>query len=287
VTEISRLIVVGYGNMGGVIGRAVAAARAAASEAGGPVRVAPVAGVVAVDPIAPAEQDVVSGGGIGLVRSLGEAGPVLPSDVVVLAVKPQVFPQVAGLLRAALPAGSALVISVMAGVTIDRLRAELGPRARIVRAMPNTPAKVGQGATAFAIPPDAADPEGDAAVAGALLGCLGPLVVRVEESLMDAFTAVAGSGPAYLFYLAEGMIDGAVAAGFDPADAGAVVRQTLLGAATLLARDPAPPAELRQRVTSKAGTTEAAMEVLTRRGAAAAVRDAVIAARDRGRQLGA
>lgn len=264
-----RLIVVGYGNMGKALVAGVV--KAGLVGPGSVVTVDPAAGV----------------GGVTHVHRLADAGPHRDGDAFVLAVKPQMFPTVAPDLAsslATLPKSGALVVSIMAGVTSRRIADALGPRARVVRAMPNTPAQIGQGATAFALGPSAS--EGDAVTANTMLAALGPLVIRIDESLMDAFTAVAGSGPAYLFHLAESMTAGAIAAGFDAAAADAIVRQTLAGAAGLLATDKASPAELRARVTSKGGTTEAAMNVLADAKVREAVVAAIVAARDRGRELG-
>lgn len=264
-----RLIVVGYGNMGKALVAGVT--KAGLIEPGS---------IVTVDPAA-------SGGGHTHIHRLEDAGSFRDGDAVVLAVKPQMFAAVGpALARALAPLSKpgAMVLSIMAGVTSRRLAEALGPRARVVRAMPNTPAQIGQGSTAFALGPSAT--EADARTASTVLAALGPLVISIDESLMDAFTAVAGSGPAYLFHLAESMTAGAIAAGFDSATADVIVRQTLAGAAGLLAADRASPAELRARVTSKGGTTEAALNVLTQAKVHEAMVNAIVAARDRGRGLG-
>ena len=111
--------------------------------------------------------------------------------------------------------------------------------------------------------------------------------VEIEEDLMDAFTAVAGSGPAYLFYLAEGMMTAAESLGFTHEQASSIVRQTILGSANLLSQSPDAPSELRARVTSKNGTTYAATTTLDQRETMKAIVDALTAARDRGRELAA
>jgi pyrroline-5-carboxylate reductase len=265
-----RLIVVGYGNMGKAL-----VAGLVKAELVNP------ADVVAIDPDA---TDV----GVTIVRHVNSAAPLRDGDAIILAVKPQVFPAVApDLARALTPLSKsgAMVLSIMAGVTSHKIADLLGPKARVVRAMPNTPAQLGLGATAFALGPSAT--EGDGLTASNMLAALGPLVIWIDESLMDAFTAVAGSGPAYLFHLAESMTAGAIAAGFDPATADRIVRQTLAGSAALLAAEAGTsPADLRARVTSKGGTTEAALNVLTQAEAYEAMVAAVVAARDRGRELG-
>ncbi len=266
-----RLVVVGLGNMGKAI--VTGLLRAGTVNAGA---------VIAVDPHAPAVAGVQRTG------DLNDVGPLRGADAVLLAVKPQVFPLVApALARAIGAAGGAgvLVVSIMAGLTSSSIAAALGPGARVVRAMPNTPAQVGLGATAFAPGPGAT--EADAARAEQLLRATGPLVVRIDESMMDAFTAVAGSGPAHLFYLAEAMTAGAIACGFDAETADSIVRQTLAGSAALLSAEAATSAaELRARVTSKGGTTEAAVNLLEKAGVRATTVAAITASRDRGRELG-
>lgn len=205
---------------------------------------------------------------------------------ILLAIKPQSLPAFAAEWRPWFEtAPSRMLLSILAGVPIAKLAHELGSSVRLARAMPNTPARVGEGATAYCASASAT-PDDESAIAE-LFRAVGPLVIRTEEPLMDAFTAVAGSGPAYLFHLAEGMIRGAIDAGFDPAHADAIVRQTLLGAARLFADAPdESPAQLRQAVTSKGGTTEAALRVLAESDWVGTMSRAVLAARDRGRELG-
>lgn len=209
------------------------------------------------------------------------AGRLTPGSQLVLAVKPQSLRSAAADL-----AGIDLdrvVISILAGTASLRVREALGGLPRVVRAMPNTPARVAQGATALALG-DTARP-GDEALAERLFKGVGPLVVRIDESLMDAFTAVAASGPAYLLYLAQAMSEAAVKLGFAPETADRIVRQTLAGSAELLRQSSESPEELRARVTSKGGTTEAAIRVLDAAGQLDAVVRAITAARDRGREL--
>ncbi|MEZ6234470.1 MAG: pyrroline-5-carboxylate reductase [Phycisphaerales bacterium] len=205
-----------------------------------------------------------------------------------IAVKPQMFEAVGAELAPVLSStgqserGEPLVVSIMAGTRAAAIRERLGGAVRVVRAMPNTPARIGQGVTGIAAGPGAT--EADLAVAERLFRACGPVVVRIDEGLMDAFTAVAGSGPAYLFYLAEAMERAAVAVGFDGATARGMVGQTIRGAAALLEQG-ADPAALRAAVTSKGGTTAAATGSLDRDGVAEAVGRAIAAGRDRGREL--
>jgi len=219
------------------------------------------------------------------VRCVGSAVELRESmtdeTALLLAVKPQVFPDVARELG---DVGERVVITIMAGVTSGAIRDALGGSARVVRTMPNTPAQVGQGVTAIA--PGAGAREGDEALARKVLGSVGD-VVSIEESMMDAFTAVAGSGPAYVFALAEAMERGARAVGFDEATADRIVRGTVSGAAGLLAeRSEESAAELRAAVTSKGGTTAAAIGALEGGAFFELVERAIVAARDRGRELG-
>ncbi len=221
--------------------------------------------------------------GAEVVASAGELGRWLgPSTQVLLAVKPQSLASAASDLDGLV--SGRVVISILAGTASATVRSAVGADARVVRAMPNLAAGIGQGVTAVAVGSGAA--EADAALAERLFGAVGPLVVRIDESLMDAFTAVAGSGPAYVFYLAEAMVRAAVATGFTAEQADAVVRQTIVGAGALLRGDARSAAELRGAVTSRGGTTQAAIAVLDGRDVAGAIESAVVAARDRGRELG-
>lgn len=205
-----------------------------------------------------------------------------PDDPVLLAVKPQSFDAVADAWRGKLR--GRLVLSIMAGIPSARLATQLGPLPpRIVRIMSNTPARLGRGCTAIAAGPGAT-PE-DLAWCDGLCRVLGPAVVTIDEPLMDAFTAVAGSGPAYLFLLAESMTAAAVSLGLSPSDADLAVRQTLLGSAALLAGSADAPEALRAAVTSRGGTTAAAVRVLESAGFQRVIGEAITAARDRGREL--
>lgn len=222
-------------------------------------------------------------GSAAALQSAASAEPEPGSAVLLIAVKPQAFPVLAGEIGAGLRAGPPrAVVSIMAGVRGEAIREVLGPRVRVVRAMPSTPARVRQAASAVCPGPGAT--EADVQHAARLLGALGPCVVRVDESQMDAFTAVAGSGPAYLFLLAEAMERAALGLGLPPESARGIVAQTLRGAAALL--DGSDPAALRAAVTSRGGTTAAALGSLERDGVVEAWVRAITAARDRGRELG-
>jgi pyrroline-5-carboxylate reductase len=222
--------------------------------------------------------------GVPATASHADALTSLATDgQVLLAVKPQVFPQLAEQVRACWPPRSVVVITILAGTPTPKVRAALGPQVRVVRAMPNLPAAILAGATALCLG-DGAKP-GDDALAAAVFGGIGPVVARIDEHLMDAFTAVAGSGPAYLFYLAEAMTEAATRLGFDPATADRIVRQTLLGSAALLAQSSDTPATLRAAVTSRKGTTDAAITHMESRQVRDAIIEALEKARNRGREL--
>ena len=205
--------------------------------------------------------------------------PVYRTDAVI-AVKPDV---VADVLPALAAAGVGRVLSIAAGVRTDAIEAGLAAGTAVVRAMPNTPALVGKGAAAIA-PGSAATPD-DLAWARGILEAVGT-VATVSESDLDAVTGLSGSGPAYLFRLAEALRAAGVAQGLDPDTADALTRQTLLGAATLLASSGEDPGRLRENVTSKGGTTAAGLAVLDDADFMGLIDRVVDAATRRSRELG-
>ena len=207
------------------------------------------------------------------------AEPVAASGAVV-AVKPA-SAEVA--CRALAIAGVPRWLSIMAGVTLSRLEEWAGPAVAVVRAMPNTPALVGAGMSALA--GGSAASEADLSWAEGILGSVGE-VVRVAEAALDAVTGVSGSGPAYVFLLAEALAGAGEAVGLDPAVSRLLATQTVVGAGRLLAESGAGPEELRAQVTSPGGTTEAAVRALEEAGLRAMVASAVAAATDRSRVLG-
>jgi pyrroline-5-carboxylate reductase len=200
---------------------------------------------------------------------------------VIVAVKPGDVPAA---LTAALPAlpRDALVLTIAAGVTIATVEAAT-PGRPVVRAMPNTPALVGLGASAIA--PGATATEEHLELAERLLRAVG-IVVRVDEPQLDAVTGLSGSGPAYVMLVAEALTEAGVLAGLPRAIASQLVEQTLLGAATLLATGEDGPEALRAAVTSPGGTTAVGLRELEARGVRAAFLDAVAAAAERSRELG-
>ena len=235
--------------------------------------------VVVIDPQPSEEMVALSMKGIVLNPP---AGAVSNIATIVLAVKPQVaadvLPQVAALTEA-----DTLVLSIMAGKTLAFLQASL-PKAAIVRAMPNTPAAIGRGIT-VAVPNDAVTPE-QKQRAHALLAASGAVEWIADERLMDAVTAVSGSGPAYVFLLAETLARAGVAAGLPEDLAAKLARETVAGAGELMHRSPLDPATLRQNVTSPAGTTAAALDVLMAAdGLDPLMRQAVAAATRRSKEL--
>ena len=200
-----------------------------------------------------------------------------------LAVKPQSLEEVGGQLRPWLGLERRITITILAGTPSHRVHQQLGQAGVVVRVMPNTPARIRRATTAVALGVGAV--EGDQEMAIHIFSALGR-VVRIDESLMDAFTAVAGSGPAYVFYLAEAMTAAAMRVGFDHDTAAAIVRWTVTGSAALLDATDQPPEALRAAVTSKGGTTAAAVAVLDAAQVKDAMARAIAAARDRGAELG-
>jgi pyrroline-5-carboxylate reductase len=199
----------------------------------------------------------------------------------VLVVKPG---DVGGAARAVADAGAQRILSVAAGVTTRAIEAAAGRMLPVVRAMPNTPALVGAGVAA--ISPGASAGEDDMAWAEGILAAVG-VVVRVPESALDAVTGLSGSGPAYVLLVAEAMADAGVLAGLPREIAETLAFQTLLGSARLLDEAGDTPAALRAAVTSPGGTTAAGLRELERHGVRAAFLDAVMAATERSRELGA
>jgi pyrroline-5-carboxylate reductase len=196
----------------------------------------------------------LAGKGIHLNPTAKEAGT---ADTLVLAVKPQMFREAGATLKA-FTGPATLVVSIMAGTTIASIKEVCG--GGVVRAMPNTPAAIGRGIT-VAVAADNVSAS-QRAVADALLRATGSVEWIDDERLMDAVTAVSGSGPAYVFLLAEELARAGVEAGLPEALAHRLARETVAGSGELLHRSEHPPATLRQNVTSPGGTTAAALEVL-------------------------
>ncbi|WP_262296686.1 pyrroline-5-carboxylate reductase [Microvirga sesbaniae] len=215
--------------------------------------------------------------------ALNPASPA-PADVLVLAIKPQMLDDAAPGLNGYL-GPQTLIVSILAGKTIGDLRARLPAAGAIVRAMPNLPASIGRGATGAAA--NDVVSEAQRLMAHALLSSNGIVEWLPSEDLIDAVTAVSGSGPAYVFHLVECLAEAGTAAGLPPDLAQRLARATVTGAGELLFQSESSPATLRQNVTSPGGTTAAALEVLMRDpdGLKALMREAVAAAKRRAEEL--
>ena len=261
---------IGGGNMArSLIGGLVAQGRAAGS-----IRVA--------EPVDALRDALAKDFGVAVFATAGEAAA--GASTVVLAVKPQVMRAVCGELAGVAPA-DALVVSIAAGITSAQIDRWLGGGRAIVRAMPNTPSLIGQGVTGL-FATGAVTPA-QRQRAAALLESGGPTTWIDDEALMDAVTAVSGSGPAYVFLLAEAMQAAAERQGLPPDAASLLVRQTIAGAAAMLVQAGEPAPVLRARVTSPGGTTQAAVETLQAGGFAALLDRAIERATQRGRELSA
>jgi pyrroline-5-carboxylate reductase len=220
---------------------------------------------------------------LGVATGDDNAALVRDSDVVVVAIKPGLVAAV--LSQKGVASARPLWISIAAGVSLANLAAALPAGARIVRAMPNTPALVRAGATAYAA--NAAATAEDRALTHALFASAGIAWEAPDESLLDAVTGLSGSGPAYVFVFLEALADAGVRVGLPRDVAQRLATQTVLGAAQLARDSGAHPAQLKDRVTSPGGTTIAGLARLEAAGFRAAVLDAVEAATQRSRELGA
>jgi pyrroline-5-carboxylate reductase len=215
--------------------------------------------VAVIEPQPSPELAALSRQGLRINPSRDAVGAVA---AVVVAVKPQIAPEVVPALVPFVGAAT-VVVSIMAGRTLAFLGGSL-PHAALVRAMPNTPAAIGRGITVAVANPRVTPQQ--RTLVDVLLSAVGAVEWITDESLMDAVTALSGSGPAYVFLLAESMTRGGTAAGLPPALADRLARVTVAGAGELLHRSPLDPATLRQNVTSPGGTTAAALEVLMNGG---------------------
>jgi pyrroline-5-carboxylate reductase len=244
-------------------------------------RLEPAGSICASDPLPAARTALQSDTGIDIFDS--NLDVARRSDVLVLAVKPQSMREVLHELRPAVTAEH-LVVSVAAGVTIASIDEGLGGRGRLVRVMPNTPALVGEGASAYAMGPRTV-PEDEAVVKG----CLESVgrAVRVPESLLDAVTGLSGSGPAFVYLMIEALSDGGVRVGLPRDVATLLAAQTVLGAAMTVRDTGLHPGVLKDQVASPGGTTIAGLHELERGGVRGALIDAVKAATRRSAELAA
>lgn len=238
----------------------------------------PASRVVVIEPRPSPDIDALRARGLKLNPAPGEVGA---AAAIVIAVKPQIFAEEAAALRAFIrPDG--LVVSIMAGRTIAGIATACG--GAVVRAMPNMPASIGRGMTVAAAAANVTAAQ--RAIADALLAATGAVEWIADEALMDAVTAVSGSGPAYVFLLAEELARAGVAAGLPEALSARIARETVAGAGELLHRLADDPSILRQNVTSPGGTTAAALDVLMREdGLRQLMTRAVAAATRRSRDL--
>lgn len=213
----------------------------------------------------------------------GASAVLSKSSLVFLAIKPQQMATVLSELKPALTSEH-LIVSIAAGISLAKLSDGLGTFSRLIRVMPNTPALVGVGASAFARGATATDEDGQ--VVQGLLSTVG-LALEVPEKLLDAVTGLSGSGPAFVFVMIEALADGGVRAGLPRAAALRLAAQTVLGAAKLVLDTGQHPGQLKDQVASPAGTTIAGLATLERAGVRGAFLDAVVAAANRARELGA
>ncbi len=203
------------------------------------------------------------------------------ASVVLIAVKPPMVRDVLANIRSVI-GPDALVISVAAGITTAAIEAQLAPGSVVVRAMPNTPALVGQGMTVISAGANCSQER--LTEASELLGSVGEVAV-VPEAAQDAVTALSGSGPAYVFFVVEALVNAGVEIGLEPQVAHDLAVQTVYGAATMLRETNEDPVALRMNVTSPGGTTAAAIEQLESGGVREAFSAALTAARERSTQL--
>ncbi|MFT3887857.1 MAG: pyrroline-5-carboxylate reductase [Arachnia sp.] len=261
---MSRIVVVGGGAMGEALISGWIASGIPASE------------VAVVEPSPKRAADLVARHGISAI-ALEDVGS---ADTVVLAVKPNTVVKVLSVLAGRL-APDALVVSIAAGVPLAVLEGAL-PGIAVVRVMPNTPALVGKG-MAGVVPGETVGEQQIERVVGLMEGVGQALVL--DEPHLDALTAISGSGPAYLFYVAEAMIEAGVHQGLSRADATRLVNQTFVGSAAMLAESGRSATELREMVTSPAGTTAAALRTLDDAGVRSAFLAAVQACKERGEEM--
>jgi pyrroline-5-carboxylate reductase len=218
----------------------------------------------------------------GVTAASSNPGAAEKADVVVLAVKPQNLTEVMTELKGYLKSNQ-LVISIIAGAKIKTLSGGLGHNS-IVRAMPNTPAQIGEGISVWTATAEVNEKQKESA--RAILGAMGKEVYAGDEDYIDMATAVSGSGPAYFFLMVEALVDAAVDIGLPRDKALALVLETMLGSGRLIQRSGKEPAELRRMVTSPGGTTAQALEQLGKGNFADLIKRAVKAAYNKARELG-
>lgn len=206
---------------------------------------------------------------------------VANSDVLIIAVKPQIVPAVLNELKSSIK--NQLIISIAAGVTIETFEKNLLPGTKVLRVMPNIAATVKEAASA--ISPGSAVSTEDTAMAARIFNAIGRTVI-LQENLMDAVTGLSGSGPAYIFMIIEALADGGVHEGLDRNTAKLLAAQTVLGAAKMVLEGPGHTGELRDMVTSPGGTTIRGLRVMEEQGIRIGMMNAVIASCERSKELG-
>jgi pyrroline-5-carboxylate reductase len=236
--------------------------------------------MVAADPVAAARNHFTDELGVATTESNKDVAKT--ANVLILAVKPDQCAAVLTGLRGKFT-GDHLLISIAAGVTLAKLEGALPPGARVIRVMPNTPALVGRGASAFALGKSATAADGE--LAKKLLSAVG-IAFQVKESLLDAVTGLSGSGPAYVFQFIEALSDGGVAAGLPRDLATKLAAQTVLGAAKMVLETGQHPGALKDQVTSPGGTTIEGLHELEKGRMRAIVMSAVRAATEKSKKLG-
>jgi pyrroline-5-carboxylate reductase len=260
---------IGAGNMARAMGGGLAVSRGSDFE------------LIATDPEEAALQAFAEQTGGGTTRFAAEL--IERAEIIVLAVKPQVVPRVLESMSSHVKPARHLVLSIAAGMPLRTLERMLGTGVRVVRAMPNTPALVRQGITVLAAGRTAT--REDMVIAERIFSAVGEVAVVEDEALLDAVTAVSGSGPGFVFAFAEALLAAAAAVGLPDELALRLVRRTLVGSSLLWQSSEEPVGVLRQRVTSPGGTTQAGLEALAARSFGDSVRAAIEAAARRSREL--
>ncbi len=264
-----RVGVIGVGNMGGALVRGILARGLTSGQ-----------NVIVSDLDEKKVAELVDDLGV---RSASDSSEVMDfADLVVLAAKPQAFPNLLASIATQFRPEQT-IMSIAAGVTTASIESSLGGEPAIVRVMPNLPAMVGEGISVFSRGANAGDI--DVERVDSVLSAVGDSLEAPEE-LMDPVTALSGTGPAYIFHTMEAMIESGIEMGMSPEMAERLVLQTVLGAARLAIESPLDTTALREGVTSKGGTTEAAISHLGDNDYVRLVIDAILAARDRSEQLG-
>jgi pyrroline-5-carboxylate reductase len=263
-----KLLLVGCGKMGGAMLRSIATARLMSS-------------VMVVEPSDPSA-DMKSLPGVTWKNTVEALDPSFQPDVVIIAVKPQM---IADALPAYAKHTKAAFLSIAAGTTLNRLASILkNPSASIIRTMPNLPASIGQGMTVAVANPNVTQQQRE--ISDKLLRAVGMTAWIDDEKLLDAVTALSGSGPAYVFALCEAMTKAGEALGLSSDMAAKLARQTIIGSGALLAKATESAADLRRAVTSPKGTTEAALsKLLSANGLNELVQEAMNAAAQRSKEL--